>query len=141
MGHEIINILRPYKTPRWKSIRRVLKSLERGFTLHRACECAGITWMTFWRWRQRWGRLDQMMDNILDARGQMVEDAMMKTAMQGNFKAQQFFLMNRNRKRFNKSPDAPQVGVNVTVNNNGKLTDEDIALRDRIRADIEAGRV
>ena len=85
---------------------------------------------------------DKIMDDILDARGQMMEDAMFKTGIEGNFKAQQFFLMNRNRKRFNKNPDAPQVGVNVTVNNNGKLTDEDTALRDRIRgADIEAGRV
>ena len=140
MSHNIIKINGQLGRPRWKIIRSICKSLDAGAPILAACATAGISVMTLWRWREKWPKLDRMLGKIYDSRTQVAEDMLFKNVMSGSTKDIHFFLMNRAKSRFNKSPDASNVGVQVfggTGNNNGNYRTEDRQLQERIRQDLE----
>lgn len=89
----------------WKVIRAILKSLKSGSTHFVACKAAGINDGSWWLWRKADPRLESIVQRVLNARVQFVEDALFKNALGGNFNAQQYFLNNRARERWQKDPD------------------------------------
>lgn len=86
-------------------MRGMLKSLKNGSTCFAACKALNITDGTWWNWRQVDPRLESLHQKALKARVQFVEDALFKNAVGGNFNAQQYFLNNRARERWQKDPD------------------------------------
>jgi hypothetical protein len=94
-----MNVMGIKKSPegvrRFKQLRAVFRSLNGGVSITQACKAAGITCVTFWRWRQANSRLETLVNKTIDSRIQMVEDAQFVLAMKGNCTAQIFFLCNR----------------------------------------------
>ena len=104
---------------KWKVIRAILKSLAGGSTQFVACKAAGINDGTLWRWRVADARLDRLIDKVLDVRVKFVEDALYQTALKGSVQAQQYFLNNRAR---NKWQQAPDVVINTGDDNSKHIT-------------------
>lgn len=82
--------VKPYKA------RVVLENLQLGNSLVVSCERAGINPATFWRWRQKHKVLDRAVFWAIEGRTSVVEDALYKTATEGNVTAQIFYLTNKN---------------------------------------------
>lgn len=79
-----------------RKCRIVLENLAQGNSLVTSCERAGINPATYWRWRQKHSILNQATYSAIESRTGIVEDALYKTATEGNVTAQIFFLTNRN---------------------------------------------
>lgn len=113
-------------------IKRILNSLRKGATFVSACEAAGIDVATFWRWRKKSKRLDDLAHAIVESRVQTVEDALYKAAVfEGSVPAQMFFLTRRSPNRW---PDRALI-VNNVINNMQKAGHD--TTRDFIGADAE----
>lgn len=72
-----------------------LESLTRGTSIVKACQAAGISVVTIWRWRKESKDFDKEVLAVLDSRTQTVEDALYSNAVKGNVVAQIFWLKNR----------------------------------------------
>lgn len=82
---------------KWQKLKPILKGLRQGQPIYALCRKVGIDPVTFWYWRQDNPRLDDVVEKIRTSRVQMVEDALFKTALEGNVAAQCFFLKNRGK--------------------------------------------
>jgi len=87
-----------------RTIRQIRLNLYQGGGLHKACEVAGISYVTLWTWRNGSHRIDNYIRRILESRVQLVEDALYKGAISGNTVAQIFYLKNRGRNWNNDQP-------------------------------------
>ncbi len=87
-------------TQRKKVLKAILRSLENGAGIQAACKAAGITTMSFWRWRKKNPKLDKLVATLLEGQIEIVEDALYKSALAGNTTAQIFFLTNRAPERW-----------------------------------------
>lgn len=118
-----------------RRIKMILQSLRKGSTFVGACDGAGIDVATFWRWRKKSKRLDDLAHAIVESRVQIVEDALYKSAVfEGSVPAQMFFLTRRASDRW---PDQKLI-VNNVINNMmkaGKLGNTEF-----VGADAEAQR-
>ena len=78
-----------------KKIEIVLKSLEKGSSITKACESADLTRHVFYEWKNQSVENQKRFDEIIDSRTLVVEDSLFKSAMEGNVTAQIFWLVNR----------------------------------------------
>lgn len=85
---------------RKKTIRAILESLMKGVSILKACDDAGTSTMSFWRWRQKYDVLDKAVERIYESRIMIVEDSLFMKAVGGNVTAQIFFLCNRKPERW-----------------------------------------
>ena len=104
---------------KWRVIRAILKSLSNGSTRFVACQAAGINDGTLWRWERKDERLVVLIDNVMESRIKFVEDAVFKSALKGSVSAQQYFLNNRARKKWQQAPD---IVINTGDDNSKHLT-------------------
>jgi hypothetical protein len=121
---------------KYKSVRAVLNSLRSGTSIVAACKGVGIEPSTLWRWRKAKPKLNQLIQSIIDSRIQIVEDALFKSATEGNTTSIIFFLTNRAPDRW---ADKRAVVNNMIVNRvggNGSFTGEDREFTDRIRKEL-----
>lgn len=88
------------KETRNRQKEAVLESLEKGASIKDACEYAGISRMTVWRWRKESKLFKVEVLSIIDSRTQTVEDALYISGIKGNVKAQIFWLKNRGGDRW-----------------------------------------
>jgi len=77
-----------------------LESLEKGVSIKEACDYAGVSRMTIWRWRKIYLGFNNKVLLIIDSRTQTVEDALYMNAVNGNITAQIFWLKNRAKERW-----------------------------------------
>jgi len=77
-----------------------LESLEKGVSIKEACDYAGVSRMTIWRWRKKYLGFNNKVLLIIDSRTQTVEDALYMNAVNGNITAQIFWLKNRAKERW-----------------------------------------
>jgi len=91
----------PYTTKiREKKKKAALESLAKGSSINQACKAAQIDKTTLWRWRKKSKKFNDKVLTILDSRTQTVEDALYKAAIDGDVKAQIFWLKNRGYDRW-----------------------------------------
>ena len=147
MSHDIIKINRRlgYR-PRWKRILAICRSLNNGAPIIAACQAAGVGVTTLWMWRGKYPKLDKLLTRIYDSRTQVAEDMLFKNVMKGYTKDIHFFLMNRAKSRFNRSPDAPINNNQVFIverdqNGDPKLGDKERELQERTEAFFASKRV
>lgn len=78
----------------------VIEALRNGYTIADACELAGICRETEIRYRRANPDYAKQVQEALEARVEIVEDALYKSAITGNYHAQRFFLVNRSGGRW-----------------------------------------
>lgn len=100
-----------------------LTSLEKGTSITEACEYAGVSRMTIWRWRKKYKGFDRRATEIIDSRTQSVEDALFSNALKGNVTAQIFWLKNRAKDRWSDRT-THEVEVELTFANLMKIKKE-----------------
>ena len=100
-----------YKRKSWRVIKAILKSLKSGASVNSACQSAGVSVVTFWTWRKKDKRLDTLAKSIYDSRITIVEDALYKSALEGNTTAQIFFLKNRGTDRWRDKQEIEGHGI------------------------------
>lgn len=76
-------------------IDEAVKLIKMGLVDSEICEKLGIHITTYWRWRQAYPELSKAVKAAKDIVDDRVEEAMMKTAREGNTTAQIFWLKNR----------------------------------------------
>ena len=116
-----------------EKIKIIIKAIREGNLLYPALNSAGISPSTFELWRKANPRLTKLYEHarrLSDVRRvQIVEDALLKTAKDGNPTAQIFFLSNRAPDKW-KRGDFVKVGVHVEQHNNNNplknLKDEEL---------------
>jgi transposase-like protein len=110
----------------YSRIKAILKSLQKGASIHDACRGAGIDVVSFWRWRKADPKLDEIVKTMYDSRVQIVEDALYKGALEGNVTSQIFFLKNRATNRWRDSHEIKGEGFGDTkiILINGKNADK-----------------
>lgn len=104
----------------WRKVKRlkaIFKSIKSGNSISAACKAAQLDVSTLWDWRQINPRLDAKILKMIDGRVQMVEDALFKTALEGNVTAQLAFLFNRADYRWRDKRNFTQQNQNTTVVN------------------------
>ena len=104
-----------YSEEQVKKIKEtVLKSLENGATMTKACIAAGTNKVTIWRWRKEDQEFDDAILSILDSRVQVVEDALFVNATSntkaGDTTAQIFLLKNRSKGRWKDKQEIEHSG-------------------------------
>ena len=104
----------------WHKIITILRSLKNGSTLMKACEGADYNYGSLYSLRRKYPRLEQIIEDIYDARCKIVEDALYQSAIKGNPLAQKFFLTNRSYKRWREK---------IEVENTGKVNNQIIIIR------------
>lgn len=100
-----------------RKVKAILNSLKKGATAAAAAEAAGIDRITLWRWRRKYPRLNSIIEAIQESQIDEVEDAMMKSAKEGNFQSGQFILT---RRRSDKYPDRSMIQNTINIGKNGK---------------------
>ena len=127
--------MNPKGIKRFKKLKAIFKSLKGGTSISQACKAASVDVSTLWEWRRANERLDEKIHRIIESRIQMVEDALFKSAVDGNVTAQLAFLFNRDPKRWADK----RALVNNTIINQNKLSlkegfsDEDKQFAEEIR--------
>jgi hypothetical protein len=118
--------MNPKGIKRFKKLRAIFKSLKNGSSICKACAAASVDVSTLWQWRKDNEKLDVKIIAIIDSRIQVVEDALYKTACNGNTTAQIFFLTNRASERWaDKRALVNNHVVNNITNNPYKNINED----------------
>ena len=120
----------------------ILQSLKKGSSIWDSCKSANIDPSTFWLWRKNNPRLDRLVEVVYESRIQIVEDALFKNCLSGNFPAQAYFLNNRTGKW--KSNELIKVTQQTNVVQSDKkqgtdgntFTGEDKALTESIRRSV-----
>ena len=105
-----------YKSKVLKAIR---EGLAKGGGIGNACDAAGITSMSLWRWRKRYPRIDRYMEVLTEHRVQLVEDSLYKNCLKGDTQAQKFWLGVNKPKKY--KIDRPLIDMsqnNTQINNN-----------------------
>ena len=92
--------MNPIGVRHFKQLRAIIKSIRRGSSIVAACVAVKIDPSTLWEWRKRNNRLNELINNVIDSRIQMVEDALFKKAIEGDVGAQRLFLTNRAPERW-----------------------------------------
>lgn len=72
---------------RSEAIETVLESLRKGTTEYAAAENAGVSFVTWWRWRQEMPGLTERAADAKRARIPLIEDALYKAALKGSVTA------------------------------------------------------
>ena len=115
-------------------IRQILKMLKGGSTITDACEQVSLSRPAFYRWSNNSEENKQRLYDILDKRTVCVEDALFKNALDGDTKAQTFFLKNRATKRWSDRHNIELTGdkdkpleVNMTEKPTNEIINEVIA--------------
>jgi len=98
-------------------MRAILTSLKRGSSIEASCSAANVSVVSFWTWRKRDARLDELVKSIYESRVAIVEDVLYETALDGNTTAQIFFLKNRAVDRWRDRNEHEAVNVTNTVYN------------------------
>jgi hypothetical protein len=83
-------------------IKAILKSLEKGSSIRKSCEAAGVSTVAFWKWRRDNKDLEEKVKEIQEANIMEVEDAVFISARDGDSRAQEFYLTNRAPDRWKK---------------------------------------
>jgi len=91
----IINTLEGFPTKHKSHLAAILESLTNGATITEACKAAGIERSTLWRWQQKYPSVREAVEFALQARIEIVEDALFKKAAMGHVTAMIFWLCNR----------------------------------------------
>lgn len=78
-----------------KTLRKIRIAVEQGSGLWKACRAMNMSPTTLWRWRKKDRRIDNYIEAAVSGQIQAVEDALFKTALEGNTTAQIFYLTNR----------------------------------------------
>jgi transposase-like protein len=65
---------------KWRKLRAILKSMNKGATITAACEGANIHRKTLWLWRKEDPRVNKLIIEALDNAIQVVEDALFRRA-------------------------------------------------------------
>ena len=73
----------------------ILESLKDGATITDACKAAGVSRVALYVWRKEDEAFDHHIQEALESRVQRVEDALYKSAINGNTTAQIFYLKNK----------------------------------------------
>jgi len=89
-----------------------LESMDRGTSIKKASEAAGVTVVSIWRWRRDDKDFDDKVTAVLNSRTQVVEDALYLNAAGGNVAAQIFWLKNRAKDRWK---DKQELGVDANL--------------------------
>ena len=101
-----------------RKIKMIVKALREGNLLYPALHSAGITSSTIDRWRHANPRLARLIERAREVsdnkRVELVEDAVIKSARDGNPTAQIFFLSNRAPGRWKRHDPAINLGVQVS---------------------------
>ena len=100
---------------RVKRLKKIFKSLKAGNSISAACKAADVDVSTLWGWRKDNPTLDAKIFKVIDGRVQMVEDALFKTAIEGNVTAQLAFLFNRADDRWRDKRAVPNQSQSTTV--------------------------
>lgn len=107
-------------------IKKLLRAFKEGATVGSACKIAGIARVTYYDWINRqWPGLAQHIEDVkVTARVEAVEDALYKSAVEGDVQAQKNFLLNRKRSWRLGDPrdNKPSVIVQNTVTQNNTPT-------------------
>ena len=132
------------KSRKLKLIRKYIKD---GSGLWNACKSSGVDPSTLWGWRQRSKRVENYINTLLDGRVQLVEDALYKTALEGNTTAQIFFLTNRNKLRW-QHKDRQDTNINIENHDHktfvyldSKALQEENAGNNRIKTELPAEQI
>jgi len=80
---------------RYKKAKTICESLKQGAGIYQSCSKAGLSAMSFWRWRQENPKFDKFVERLLAGRTQLVIDALYKKALEGNPTAMIFWLKNK----------------------------------------------
>jgi len=75
--------------------RVIIESLKNGSTRTAACQKAKMERITFYRWLNASKKFRKRVEEALLSQVGVVEDALYKSAVEGNVTAQKFFLYNR----------------------------------------------
>lgn len=78
----------------------IVDAILNGHTISSACELAKVARQTEYAYRMKDDDYRKRVDEALDSRNELVEDALFVTALSGNVQAQRFFLINRGRPRW-----------------------------------------
>lgn len=78
-----------------KKLKEIRDAVNKGAGICNACNVAGISTFALWTWRRKDKRVDSYVEKLLGHRAKLVEDALLKSALDGNVTAQIFFLKNR----------------------------------------------
>ena len=90
----------------WKRMLAICRSLKNGATYQAAFKAADVTSETVWRWRRKWPRFGDIIQNLWDQSVvRVVEDAHYSAAVRGNVIAQMHILHNRKRDKWQRMPD------------------------------------
>ena len=87
------------------SMLKVVDSLSKGASIVSACRAARVDRGAFYDWKNKTPENTKKVNDVLDQRSQVVEDALYKAAMGGNITAQIFFLKNRASARWSDTQD------------------------------------
>jgi len=97
---------------RFRQLKAILKSLKSGSSIAKACEAAKINVITLWRWRKENIKVHYAINNAIDSRIQMIEDALFTSAMGGDPSNIKFYLCNRASNRW-KNPSNFQINTSA----------------------------
>lgn len=108
---------RPIKTIKnEQKIETFLKSLRSGVSVLKASKAANIDYSTIWKWRNWNKEFDDEVLAIINARTQIVVDALFMNAASGNVVAQIFWLKNRGADRWSdRHKHDVEGGIDVLV--------------------------
>jgi len=83
-----------------KKLETVFDNLREGHTITQACLFSDLSRAAYYQIMKARPDLRRVQDSILELRCQIVEDSLFKNAVDGNVKAQVFWLKNRKKERW-----------------------------------------
>lgn len=84
------------------TIDAIISSLENGCSIAKACSGANVSTVAFYKWRKADPKLAETVEEIIESRIMVVEDAVYFSAVNGDSRAQEFYLTNRAPDRWKK---------------------------------------
>jgi hypothetical protein len=118
MGNAVTKVTpKKRKSKKQITIDAIIESVQNGCSIVKACNAAGITAMSFWRWRQKDEKLAERYNEAINARILVAEDALYNNVLEGNVTAQIFWLTNRVSDRW-------QDRRNVAMQHSGQISVE-----------------
>jgi hypothetical protein len=117
-------------------IKKLIRAFKEGATISSACQVAGISRSIYYDWTRRvWPKLGYHFNSLMDdTRVELVQDAMYKSAINGDVNAQKNILLNKRKGwRLGDPKDSrPAVVVQNTVTQNNtpkQIVDDEEELR------------
>lgn len=94
----------------------ICKSLKDGSGVYQSCRAAGVSAMSFWRWRKDNSKFNAFVERILESRTQHVVDALYKKTLEGNVTAMIFWLVNNAPDKWKRHDVINNTIINQTQN-------------------------